>query len=425
MPKPIKVHFIGEEKDLLKSFGAVESKADGMGSHLKKAAGVIAGGLAAAGAAAVAFGVSSVKAFAESEQVAAQTAAVIRSTGGAAKVTADEVGALALKVQQYSGISDEAVQSGANMLLTFKNIKNEAGAGNAIFDQSVKILADMSTAMGTDMSSSAIQLGKALNDPIAGISALSRVGITFDEGQKKQIETMVEAGNVMGAQKIILAELESQFGGSAKAAGETFAGQLNILKESLGGVQESIGQVLIESVLPAFLKGLGVGTGNSQDLAGALDELGPKITENAEKFAAIAEDIGAFVAGVKDVVTWVGKAIDILDRFIGKESVANKVVGWVTGSTPARLGAKAASGGSKPMAKNFHGIPGRAAGGPVTSGQPYMVGERGPELFVPNGSGHIQPNRGGGQPVYLNVITMDQIETQMVNRLQRRGLRGA
>ena len=42
------------------------------------------------------------------------------------------------------------------------------------------------------------------------------------------------------------------------------------------------------------------------------------------------------------------------------------------------------------------GAPGRAAGGPVTGGRAYRVGEQGPELFVPSGSGRIEPNGGDG-----------------------------
>ena len=106
------------------------------------------------------------------------------------------------------------------MLLTFTNIRNEAGAGNDVFDQSTKILADMSQALGTDMKTSAIQLGKALNDPIQGMSALQRVGVSFTTEQKTQVTAMQKAGDTVGAQKLILAELNKEFGGSAKAAGD-------------------------------------------------------------------------------------------------------------------------------------------------------------------------------------------------------------
>ena len=56
----------------------------------------------------------------------------------------------------------------------------------------------------------------------------------------------------------------------------------------------------------------------------------------------------------------------------------------------------------------FGGAPGRATGGPVTGGQAYMVGERGPELFVPTASGRIAPGGGpvgGGINITVNVAT--------------------
>ena len=185
------------------------------------------------------------KSLAENEVLMAQTEAVIKSTGGAANQSAGEVFDLANKISAYSGMAHESIVEGENMLLTFKNIRNEAGEGNDIFDQSTKILADMSVAMGTDMKSGAIQLGKALNDPVAGISALSRVGITFTDEQKEMIKSMVEAGDTADAQRVILAELESQFGGSAAAAGDTMTGQMNIMKNSFEQMARTLAQIVM------------------------------------------------------------------------------------------------------------------------------------------------------------------------------------
>ena len=125
------------------------------------------------------------------------------------------------------------------------NVRNEAGKGNDVFNQATRTIADMSTALGQDTKSSAMQLGKALNDPIKGITALQRVGVSFTAGQKDQIKAMVASGDVMGAQKIILGELNKEFGGSAEAAGKTLPGQLNILKARLSEVAQGIAEKLI------------------------------------------------------------------------------------------------------------------------------------------------------------------------------------
>jgi phage-related protein len=134
---------------------------------------------------------------------------------------------------------DEAILGGESMLLTFTNI------GKEVFPEATKTILDMSQALGQDLQSSAMQLGKALNDPVQGITALRRVGVAFTDDQEKMIKTMVEMGDVAGAQKLILAELSKEFGGSAEAAGETMAGQLAILNTEFENVKEEAGTAFL------------------------------------------------------------------------------------------------------------------------------------------------------------------------------------
>lgn len=173
----------------------------------------------------------------EAQKVGAVTEQIIKSTGSSANVTADEVGNLATAISNKSGVDDEAIQSGANLLLTFKNVANQAGDGANVFDRATQAAADLSAAGFGSMDGAARQLGKALNDPVAGISALARSGVTFTDQQKEQIATLVESGNVLDAQKIILAEVESQVGGTAAAsatAGEKMSVAWGNFKETLG-----------------------------------------------------------------------------------------------------------------------------------------------------------------------------------------------
>lgn len=182
-----------------------------------------------------------VGAFQEAEKIAAQTNAVLKSTGGAAGVTAKHVENLAGKLSMLSGADDEAIQSGQNLLLTFTKVQNQAGKGNKIFDRATKTMLDMSVALGQDTKSSAIQLGKALNDPIKGVTALQRVGVSFTASQRDQIKTLVAHGKTLEAQKLILKELNTEFGGSAKAAGQTSAGAFAKLQVAVGNLAEAIG----------------------------------------------------------------------------------------------------------------------------------------------------------------------------------------
>lgn len=180
----------------------------------------------------------SIEASNEAEKVQAQLGAVLKSTGNIAGVTADQAIKLSDALRKQTTYGDEAILSAENLLLTFTNIKSD------VFPDAIKTVLDMSTALGQDLKSSSIQLGKALNDPIQGITALSRVGVSFTQKQKDLIQSLVDSGKTMEAQKIILGELTREFGGSASAEAQTFGGKIKQLKEEIGELAESIGNAL-------------------------------------------------------------------------------------------------------------------------------------------------------------------------------------
>ncbi len=184
----------------------------------------------------------------EQQKVLAQTEATIKSTGGAANVTADQVAGLAANLQDLSGKDAEAIQAGENLLLTFKSIRNEAGDGNDIFNQATKTALDLSVAWGQDMTQSAVQLGKALEDPVVGMTALQRVGVTFTQSQKDTIKQLVATGKTLEAQKLILQEVNSQVGGSAEAYGQTLPGKLERARNALDDLKANI----VASAAPAI-----------------------------------------------------------------------------------------------------------------------------------------------------------------------------
>lgn len=187
----------------------------------------------------------------EQERVEAQLAQTLKSTGSAAGFTATEIIKQAAALQKLTTFGDEAIIGAQNLLLTFTQIKDD------VFPKATEIVLDMSQAMGQDLKSSAILVGKALNDPILGVSALSRVGITFTKQQKEQIKVLVKTGKVMEAQKLILKELNTQFGGSAAAAAKTFGGQMKQLGNEIGDAKEKMGKMITESAdLQAVIKTL-------------------------------------------------------------------------------------------------------------------------------------------------------------------------
>jgi len=198
----------------------------------------------------LAFGAIAYGELKESEKVAAQTNAAIKSTGGVAHVSAADVDRLSSSLLRKSGVDDELIHSGANLLLTFKNVRNELGEGNRIFDRATKAALDLSVSGFGDMSATSKMLGKALNDPIKGMTALGRAGVTFSDAQKDAIKTMVEHGDLLGAQKLILGEVESQVGGAAAAYGKTMPGQIARGTEEL----KNSGAEILKTVLPALVE---------------------------------------------------------------------------------------------------------------------------------------------------------------------------
>lgn len=236
------------------SFSSFASKARTHTSSVVGALGKVAkyGALGAFGAGFLAFR----SGFADLQQgaaAAAQTAAVLKSTGNAAHVSAGQVAQYAGAVQAKTGVDDAAVQSGENLLLTFTNIQNVAGKGNDIFNQTRQTMVDLSVAFGQDTKSSAIQLGKALQDPVKGMSALSRVGVTFTAGQQKTIKAMVASNNLLGAQKLMLKAVNLQVAGSANAYGKTLPGMIARAK----GWLDNFTGAIIAKAIPALAKMIG------------------------------------------------------------------------------------------------------------------------------------------------------------------------
>lgn len=178
------------------------------------------------------------------QQKLSQMDAVLKSTGGAAGMSKQALLQLADAQSKVTTFSKGTIISGENLLLTF------TGIGKNVFPATIKAAQDMSTAMGTDLNTSVMTLGKALNNPAEGLSKLTKQGVTFTAEQQKQVKAMVAAGNTAGAQSIMLKELQKEFGGSAEAAGKTFAGQLTVLKNQLTGVGGSI----MGTLMPAATK---------------------------------------------------------------------------------------------------------------------------------------------------------------------------
>ena len=275
-------------------------------SGLKNVVG--AGILGGVGAVVAGFGALAV-AFSDAEELARiqinaekQLEAVLTSTGGAAGITSKEIKAMASSLQGVTNFGDEATIQGQSLLLTFTSI------GKDVFPRATETMLDMSQALGQDMKGSAVQLGKALNDPILGVGALSKVGVSFTEQQKEQIKVLQESGDMMGAQTIILDELAKEFGGSARAMADPTIQMSNAfgdLKEIVGGVFVSVKNELAEKALPI----LGEVMGKTSELLKGLTEGGWGLSETltflADSLGLGAEKGQALANTITNAIDWV------------------------------------------------------------------------------------------------------------------------
>lgn len=181
------------------------------------------------------------------EKTMRQTEAVLHSTHDASGLSAHGFEELANKIEGVSSVSRDVIQQGENIMATFTNVKNRVGEGNDVFERATMAATDMAAAMNhghvdtVGLQQANIQLGKALNDPVKGMTALRKIGVSFNEDQTKNIKTMVAHNNVLGAQKVILKEVATEFGGSAAAS----ATPMQKLGVTIEHVKEELGKNLL------------------------------------------------------------------------------------------------------------------------------------------------------------------------------------
>lgn len=270
-----------------KATSSIKDHFSGLANSIK---GYVAGAVAAL----------SIKDIAEStdtaEKTMAQMDAVLKSTGGTAGVTKDQLLQLADSQSKVTTYSKGTTEQAENMLLTFTNV------GSNVFPQAIKSAENMATAMGTSATDAAKTLGKALNDPTNGLSKLTKQGVTFTDEQKKQIKSMQASGDTAGAQMIMLNELEKEFGGSAEAAGQTLTGQIQIMQNNLKGAGVSIATALlpvINQVMPSIISGV--------------QSVADFVTAHKDQIIGVIQNIINFVQQAAGVV---GDAINAAKPFI-------------------------------------------------------------------------------------------------------------
>lgn len=155
----------------------------------------------------------------------------LKTTNNAVGQSFDELVKKAAELQKVTTFGDEEIIRAQSQLVTFTKIAGDQ------FDRTTEAALDLATRMDGDLKGAVLQLGKALNDPVANLSALSRAGIQFEKEQRELISTLFKTGREAEAQSLILDELEKQFGGSARAA-RNGIGAIDALKNAYGDLFE-------------------------------------------------------------------------------------------------------------------------------------------------------------------------------------------
>lgn len=282
----------GKAKSLADDFENTGKRMQGIGTNLSLALTLPL----------TAFAAKAIPAAIESRQALAQVDASLKSMGPNAGRTSEQLQDLARDLENISLFDDDDILKSvtANML-TFGNISAES------FDRAQTAAVNLSAKLGQDLQSSTMQIGKALNDPVRGVTALMRAGVSFTAQQKEQIKAMVAAGDAAGAQGIILSELEKQFGGAAKAQRDATPDAA--AQQQWRKLQEVVGEIALKALPPL--------TNMLTSLLTGFNSLDPSVQSFIVGGAGIAAILGPVVLVLGTLISGVGKAIPVIKALSG------------------------------------------------------------------------------------------------------------
>jgi hypothetical protein len=347
-----------------------------------------------------------------------------------------------------TGVDQNQIKLAQAKLLTFKELAESADEAGGAFDRATKAAIDMGAAGFGTAEMNAVQLGKALNDPIKGVTALAKSGVTFTEQEKEKIKVLVESGKLLEAQEIVLKAIEVQVGGTAEAT----ANDSEKMKIAFSQLSESIGIILLpvfKELTAVMMKVADFARKNSKViviLGGVIAALAiGVIAVNAAmkvyqatlviitaaqalfNFVMSANPIGLVIIAIAAIVA----ALVILEKKFGVVTAALRIVGdgfrnGIIDPVRTAIGLIAdlvRAIGKIPGVGAIGGligkidIPGFADGGIVTRPTLAMVGEKGPEAIIPLSQ---MGGMGGGVTVNVNggLSTSAEIGQAVVNAIR-------
>lgn len=300
-----------ELKKLDQSFAETDKAAAALGGSLKYklagvAAGIVVGGLVAAGAALNKI----IRTTAEAEATNAKLDAAYRATGATLRITRSGLDDLAKSMQSTTTYSSGLVKEAEAVLLTFTKVRGEG------FERTIKVAGDLAARLGIDLVSATNMVGRALENPERALNSLRGAGIVFTDQERKLIKALSDAGAEAQAQEVILRKLEKTYGGTANALRNTLGGALQGLKNQFNELFEG------KNGLPRAANAI-------NNLAKALDD--PKIKQGFENLVVVgiaaldklitkADQLARMLANLFDIefpVTSIEDAVNSIDSQLG------------------------------------------------------------------------------------------------------------
>jgi len=451
--RTLKLSILADIDNLKKNLNSGSNEVEGFGSKLGGFAKKAGLAFAAAGAAAAAYAgkllIDGVKSAIEDEAAQAKLATTLQNVTGATNAQIAATENYVTQTALANGITDDVLRPSLDRLIRSTKDVTEA--------QRLQQLAlDIAAGTGKDLGAVTEALAKAYD---GNFGALKKLGVPLDENILKTKDFDAAA-----------AALAATFAGQASTQANTFAGKMARLNVAFDEAKETVGSYVLDAITPLlsafvdkgvpaiskFADGLGktLGPAFAQIFTFIRDELLPVLVKwwkflYEEVIPAIGSIVGPVLEGLRDAFFKIKKVISdnsedlqpffnllqkiweftkkYLAPFLGTvfkaslESIGTAVSILVTGFSSLVSFITAAYNmikkfvefiGNNPIVKGISGAidsvfgGGKAAGGPVRSGTSYLVGERGPELFTPSGSGMITPNNrlgGGNTTINLNV----------------------
>jgi hypothetical protein len=385
---------------------------------------------------------------AEEARIANDKLGSVLDTMGFGEAT-DRVSAYAESLEKTVAVDADVIKATQTKLATFGELTKTVGKAGGAFDRATMAALDMAAAGFGTAEGNAVQLGKALQDPIKGLAALAKSGVTFTDQEKEKIKTLVESGKQLEAQEMILKAIEGQVKGTAESSASSF----DKMKFAIAGVSDTFGDMLLP-VIDALAPKLAAFSAWAQENPTALKIVAASIAGVAaaitlvsiamalNPFGLIAIAVAGLVTGIviayTQFKTFAKVVRTVINGVIGYfETVANA---WVTVINTLIRGynlipglpdislvgnvslGRMRSGGPETDGLSDSRITALATGGIVTAPQIALIGEAGPEAVIPLDRMGDFGMGGGGMNITVNaglVSSPEQVGQQIIEAIQK------